>query len=168
MLPEINTKLSPWRSSRGGAPIDTIIIHGTEGTDAGDLSWMTDPDHNARVSYHYVAQRKGDLWMLVPEEEKAWHAGKSEWEGRTDLNRTSIGVGISTLGLRGDGSDDFAVEEQFTPEQYRSAGLLVRDICKRRSIPYSRILGHYHVSPGRKKDPYYHFNWGQFFYWVTR
>lgn len=164
---EIKEKLSPWRSSRGGAKPDTIIIHGTEGSDSGDLDWMTNPAHNAKVSYHYLIQRRGAIWRLVPEAEKAWHAGVSSWEGRDNMNVTSIGIGLSNLGLKGKGEDDFAVEEHFTEEQYRACGVLCRVIAGRHNIPMSRIIGHYHVSPGRKKDPYYHFNWGKMFNYMN-
>jgi N-acetylmuramoyl-L-alanine amidase len=150
-----------------GVRPDLIVIHGTKGrTESGDLAWLCDqarrPEggvYDTSVSYHYLIARDGTVYRLVPEERRAWHAGKSVWEGRPDVNDYSIGIALSN-----DGS------EPYPPEQIRAAAELAAAICGRWNIPLSRIVGHYHVSgahthvrPDPKTDPWEHFPWGSFF-----
>lgn len=150
-------RLSPHHSSRGGHRPGMVVIHGDAGTsDEGTVGWIQDPV--SRVSYHYLVGRDGSEYRLVPEAEKAWHAGPSSWEGYTvrgSVNPTSIGVAFANDG-----------EEPFREIQYDVGGRLVAEICARHGIPVHLIRGHYEVSPGRKTDPWKHFNWGVFFRWV--
>lgn len=134
----------------GVAP-SLIVVHGTAGrTDAGDVDWCTQPE--SQVSYHYIVGRDGTLYALVPEDRRAWHAGRSEWEGRQNVNDYSIGIGISNSGA-----------EPYTAAQYETAGKLVAELCARYGIPWRRVVGHCHVSPDRKTDPWLHFHWGALF-----
>jgi N-acetylmuramoyl-L-alanine amidase len=149
----IATRLSPNRSQRpAGAEVDLIIVHGTAGTDAGDLSWIANPE--AKVSYHWHIARDGSVTLLVPEEMQAWHAGASEWLGWRSLNRNSVGVAFSNLQ---DG------KEFFTAEQYSSGGVILRQVMDRHQIPLELVLPHSLVSPGRRTDPGPLFNWGLLF-----
>lgn len=55
------------------------------------------------VSSHYLIPKEAkssgtDLWQLVAIKDRAWHAGKSYWQTRTDLNDTSIGIEIVNYG----------------------------------------------------------------------
>ena len=131
----------------GSVRPDCIIIHGTVGTDTSDLSWLRNPE--SKVSYHYLIQRPGAIHRLVHPERRAWHAGESEWEGRKNVNDYSIGVGLSNLGNG----------EAFTAAQYASAGWLCEILMREHNIPLERILGHYHIAPLRKTDPWYTFQW---------
>jgi N-acetylmuramoyl-L-alanine amidase len=133
-----------------GASIDLLVIHGTAGTDAGDLSWCRSPQ--AGVSYHYLILRDGTVHRLVPEERRAWHSGASSWQGRSGCNNYGIGIGLSN---RGPG-------EPYTAAQYASLRALIADIQARRpAIVRDRIVGHHQVSPGRKSDPWPHFDWSE-------
>src|SRR5262245_29428807 len=58
-----------------------------------------------RVSAHYVVAENGDIYSLVPEEHRAWHAGASSWEGEGDVNARSIGIEIVN------GGHDFGLPE---------------------------------------------------------
>lgn len=144
------------QSPRGSAKIGMVVIHGDAGkTDEGTASWIESPD--SRVSYHYLIGRTGDVYQFVPESEKAWHAGESQWGAMTvgnSVNPTSIGVAFAN-----DGTGD----EMYTEHQYREGARLVADICKRYEIPVHMIRGHYEVSPTRKQDPWDHFDWRRFF-----
>jgi len=63
---------SPNYSSRGGSPITHIIIHDTEGSFAGAVSWLKNPQ--AQASAHYVMRSAdGYVKQLVRERDKAWH-----------------------------------------------------------------------------------------------
>lgn len=133
-----------------GASVDLLVIHGTAGTDAGDLSWCRSPQ--AGVSYHYLILRDGTVHRLVPEDRRAWHAGASAWSGRPNCNDFSIGIGLSNKGPG----------EPYPEAQFRAAIELVRDIMQRRRIPPSCVAGHADISPGRKSDPWGHWDWHRF------
>lgn len=143
---------SPNQNERpAGVSPRLIVIHGTVGSDAGDLSHICNPE--SKVSYHYLVQRPGTIHRLVRPERRAWHAGKSTWRGDSDVNDFSIGIGLSNMG----GS------ERFTEEQYTAAGWLCSVFIREFDNGYEDIVGHYHISPGRKTDPWYTFEWGRLF-----
>lgn len=127
-----------------------IIVHGTGSmSDEGTLSWLQDP--RSRVSYHYLIGRDGRVYRCVPEKAKAWHAGRSTWQGREiggSLNPISIGLAMTNDGT-----------QPYSADQYNSAAHLLADIMTRHRIPPSDVRGHNEVSPGRKIDPYNVFDW---------
>ena len=144
---------SPNANARpAGVGPELIVLHGTAGrTDAGDVAWCTDPAAN--VSYHYLVGRTGLIYRLVPNERRAGHAGVSEWRGRSDVNDFSIGIGICNAGAG----------EPYRAEQYEATGELVAALTEAYDLDYGEVVGHCHVSPGRKTDPWLHFHWGAMF-----
>ncbi len=55
------------------------------------------------VSSHYLIPKEAksngtDLWQFVAMKDRAWHAGKSYWQTRTNLDDTSIGIEIVNYG----------------------------------------------------------------------
>jgi N-acetyl-anhydromuramyl-L-alanine amidase AmpD len=59
-------------AARGIADIDHIVIHDTEGSFAGTVSWFQDPA--AQVSAHYVVRSSdGHIDQMVAEKDVAWH-----------------------------------------------------------------------------------------------
>src|SRR5260370_4722771 len=98
---EIRERLSPNHDSRGEPPnmrpIDMLVLHYTGmQSAAAALDRLCDPA--ARVSAHYLVEEDGALWRLVPEARRAFHAGVACWQGESDLNFVSIGVGIVNPG----------------------------------------------------------------------
>lgn len=138
--------------------IDAIVLHGTAGIAASDLSWLCNPDSGA--SYHYLIDRDGQVYQLVSEDRRAWHAGESEWDGRPDLNDWSIGIGLSNRGPVGGDCRNPGIEP-YPTAQILAAAELVVDACARHGIPWRMLLTHAQVSPGRKTDPWLHFPWGE-------
>ncbi|MBN8899615.1 MAG: N-acetylmuramoyl-L-alanine amidase, partial [Rhodospirillales bacterium] len=71
-----------WDERPAGTPIDTLILHytGMQSAQAA-LDRLRDPV--AHVSSHYVVDEDGQVFALVPEAARAWHAGVSFWRGRT-------------------------------------------------------------------------------------
>jgi N-acetylmuramoyl-L-alanine amidase len=133
------------------APPDMIILHYTGmPTAEGALERMRTPD--SEVSAHYLVDETGLVYALVPEAQRAWHAGKSFWRGETDINSLSIGVEIANPG------DEFGYEP-FPDAQIAAVIELLTDIRTRWTIPDARILGHSDIAPGRKKDPGELFPW---------
>lgn len=131
-----------------GSRISLIVLHGTAGSYLGDVAWCRDP--KSGVSYHYVIGRAGEIARLVDERGRAWHAGVSSWRGRANCNDYSIGVAFSN---RGPGSG-----EAYTDEQYAAGARLVAGIMERHGLHLDSIVTHAEVSPGRKTDPWSHFD----------
>jgi LysM repeat protein len=123
--------------------ITTIVVHATaNSTLIGVISWFQNP--TAYVSAHYVIGKDGKMVQMVKDEDRAWHAGKSEWRGVPNVN--DYGLGIELVNLN-DGQDPY-------PEaQYQSLVKLCRALIHKYNISPEDIVGHYQISPGRKTDP---------------
>jgi LysM repeat protein len=123
--------------------ITTIVVHATTNSSLiGVISWFQNP--TAYVSAHYVIGKDGRTVQMVKDEDRAWHAGKSEWRGVPDVN--DYGLGIELVNLN-DGQDPY-------PEaQYQSLVKLCKALAHKYNISMEDLVGHYHVSPGRKTDP---------------
>jgi len=141
---------SPNYNNRPDVTIDCILVHDTESdTAAAALSWFESPDSG--VSAHYVIDRDGTVYRCVPDELRAWHAGTSELEGRTNVNDFSLGIELV----------GFATEP-FTETQIDVLVELCVELClKYPAITVARIVGHADVATptGRKTDPGPHFPW---------
>ena len=148
------TNPSPNHSARPKNQLpEIIVLHATAGkTDSGDVSWCT--SWESKVSYHAIIGRDGTLYTLVPTMRQAWHAGKSEWKGRTGCNAFSLGLAFAN---RHDGS------EMLTASQIRTAEALIR-IWRRQYPKIQDIVTHGEIAPGRKDDParipnFYRLDW---------
>ena len=141
---------SPNRDARA-LSADILLLHYTGMTSTADaIERLRDPD--AKVSSHYVVDEQGDIFQLVPETSRAWHAGLSSWEGEGDINSRSIGIEIANPG-HGFGYPDF-------PEvQIAAVIALCRDIVMRHLVRPDRVLAHSDVAPQRKLDPGEKFPW---------
>jgi N-acetylmuramoyl-L-alanine amidase len=138
---------------RGGRQVDMLLLHytGMQSAD-GALSWLCNPV--SEVSAHYFVFEDGRIAQMVPETERAWHAGKSFWAGDPDTNSCSIGIEVANSGHAW-GSPDF-------PEPQIAAVVdLCQNILSRHQIPSWRVLGHSDVAPGRKQDPGEKFDWAR-------
>ena len=133
------------------APPDMIVLHYT-GMPTGEsaLARMCDPE--AKVSAHYMVEEDGRIFSLVPEERRAWHAGKSFWKGETNINAVSVGIEIVNPG------HEFGYRA-FPDAQIEALADLIADVRSRWTIPDARILGHSDVAPDRKEDPGELFPW---------
>jgi len=130
-----------------------IILHYT-GMQTGEAALARLCDPESRVSCHYLVEEDGRVFRLVPEERRAWHAGKSWWKGETDCNSASVGIEIVNPG------HEFGYRP-FPEAQIDSVIALLGDIRSRWQVPDSRILGHSDVAPNRKEDPGELFPWKQ-------
>lgn len=43
---------------------------------------------------HYCIDENGDKYKLGNDTDILWHAGESSWDGKTDLNKYSIGIEV--------------------------------------------------------------------------
>ena len=114
------------------------------------LDWQAHPYfqqiEGIEVSAHFVVDRQGLITQFVSCDERAWHAGRSSFQGRDNCNDFSIGIELE--GLEGDA---------FDVAQYEALTALIYSICE--EYPIQAVTGHEHVAPGRKFDPGAQFDW---------
>jgi N-acetylmuramoyl-L-alanine amidase len=132
-------------------PISMIVLHYTGMADAAAaIARLTDPE--AKVSCHYMIAEDGQVVRMVPEEKRAWHAGKAYWRGIEDVNSASIGIELVNpgheLGYR-----------PFPEAQMAALMPLMVEIVGRYGITRGNIVGHSDVAPARKLDPGELFDW---------
>lgn len=102
-----------------------------------------------RVSAHFLIRRDGELLQFVPCGLRAWHAGESNWRGRSRCNDFSIGIEL-------EGTDDVPFEDA----QYRRLAGLARALAT--AYPGIPSVGHSDIAPGRKTDPGPCFDWARY------
>ncbi|KTT27988.1 1,6-anhydro-N-acetylmuramyl-L-alanine amidase AmpD [Pseudacidovorax intermedius] len=145
-----------------GACIDLLVVHSISlppGRYGGDevqrlftnrLDWDAHPYfgqiRGLEVSAHFYIRRDGALWQFVSADDRAWHAGASQWRGRANCNDDSVGVELE--GLEGD---------RFEDAQYDVLAVLAAALADR--YPIAHVAGHEHIAPGRKQDPGPGFDW---------
>ena len=137
-------------------PISLLVLHYT-GMETGEAACARLCDQDAQVSAHYLLHEDGKIEALVEEDNRAWHAGVSTWNGITDVNSASIGIEI----VNG-GHDVPQLDGSLTP--YPEAQILAliklcKEIIERNDIKPRNIVGHSDIAPGRKQDPGEHFPW---------
>jgi N-acetylmuramoyl-L-alanine amidase len=134
-------------------PITMIVLHytGMESA-AAAIARLRDPA--AEVSAHYVVDEDGTVLRLVPDEKRAWHAGKSHWREWDDVNSVSLGIEIVNPG------HEFGYRP-FPEAQVDAVVRLVAHLKDRYEITRGNIVGHSDVAPARKRDPGELFPWGR-------
>ena len=153
---------------------DTVVLHysGT-GTLQAAVNSHLDPD--VKASVHVVIGRNGSIVQMLPLDRIAWHAGVSEYQGRKDLNRYSIGIELENAGRLTKSGDQYASwfgrtyseedviqavhKNESEPSywhRYSEAQIVaVMDVCRLLCRTYGvvNIVGHDEVSPETKVDP---------------
>ena len=130
---------SPYYSSRGNYNVDLVVIHTTVGYYEGTIRYFQSNDR--KVSAHYIVKEDGgEVCQMVNESFAAHHAGivsnpNPKYYKNTNPNFYSIGI---------ENADNNQPASWDRTGQYKALAILVRDICKRHSIPIDRnhICGH--------------------------
>jgi len=136
-----------------GAKVDTLVLHYTDMLSA-EAALRRLCDSLAEVSAHYLIAEDGAVFRLVPEQRRAWHAGRSRWRGVEGLNATSIGIELANPGH----SNGY---RPFPAAQMEALITLARDVLGRHPIPSRNVVGHSDIAPERKLDPGELFDWRQ-------
>jgi len=105
-----------------------------------------------QVSAHCLIRRDGRIIQYVSFDDKAWHAGISDFKGIEQCNDFSIGIEL-------EGTDDIPYEEA----QYQQLAKLT--YCLQQQYPLissKNIVGHCDIAPERKTDPGKVFDWLHF------
>lgn len=132
-------KQTPNVSSRKIKP-EGIILHHTAGSYEGSVSWCLNPDSN--VSYHAIVNTNGDKTILAEDTQRAWHAGKSTFNGKNDCNSFMLGIAVS-----GDTN-----KRELTNEEIESVACWCTNKMSIWNFGIEQITTHREVSPGRKND----------------
>lgn len=157
-----------------GSAIDLLVIHGISlppgefgGTAIVELfTNCLDPTthpyfeeiKNLRVSSHLLIRRDGQIIQFVPFIYSAWHAGVSEFCGRTHCNEFSVGIEL-------EGTDTLPYVEV----QYYRLAEVARELMRvYPAITKQRMVGHSDIAPGRKTDPGPAFKWDYFYNLLTK
>jgi len=176
-------------SKNYGQRVKFLVMHFTGGDYQSSLEALV---HQGSVSAHYLVPESHDktylddelkVRKLVNENERAWHAGKSYWQGRTAINDHSIGIEIvntpkcerltqkvtepanrqhslpNTLA-----SNQLCFFPDYDPKQIELLIALSKKILKKNpDISPTNIVGHSDISPQRKSDPGPRFPWYQLY-----
>ncbi|HEN3634981.1 TPA: N-acetylmuramoyl-L-alanine amidase [Yersinia enterocolitica] len=137
-----------------------LVLHYTATDDAESLRLLTQGD----VSAHYLVKTHPEILdgkpvvlQLVPESQRAWHAGVSYWQGRNSLNDTSIGIEIVNKGFT-----ERMLRREWYPyneSQIELIERLTKDILGRYNIDPANVVAHSDIAPLRKSDPGPLFPW---------
>lgn len=111
-------------------------------------------DKASKVSAHYLIDELGEVYSLVPEEKRAWHAGVGFWQGEQDINSFSIGIELVNGGHK-------AGLPPFPEAQMAAVETLARELNAKYQFKF--VLGHSDIAPARKQDPGEKFNWERLF-----
>jgi N-acetylmuramoyl-L-alanine amidase len=134
-------------------PVSILVLHYTGMADGPSaIARLSDPE--SKVSCHYLVAEDGQILRMVPEEKRAWHAGRSYWRGVQDLNSCSIGIELVNPG------HEFGYRP-FPEEQIDALIPLVADIKDRHGITRGNVVGHSDIAPLRKQDPGELFPWAR-------
>ena len=167
-------KIQTFQSESFSTRIRFVVIHYTSIDWENSLKVLTNERYE--VSSHYLIPEGGDdtysdqikIFQLVDEENRAWHAGISKWEERTNINDQSIGIELvnqAECSVRQGSQYDYTnnyicLFSDFDSDQIDQLILLLKDILSRHDeIKPTYIVGHSDISPDRKFDPGPKFPW---------
>lgn len=147
----INAHRSPNHDGRGHQLVDMLVIHYTDMLTC-DAARARLCDAAAQVSAHYLISETGDIFALVDEDQRAWHAGVSAWRGASNINARSVGIELANPGH----SNGYV---PFPAAQMEALAALCQGILARHPIPPRNVQGHSDIAFLRKLDPGELFDW---------
>lgn len=157
-----------------------VVVHATEGELAGALAHLRAPE--SRVSAHYVIDRDGTVYQLVPERVVAYHVacgaegcvtscpeflcGDKKPEERT-VGIELVNRGKVPQGWSGEVYEDYGMAfgwrwwEDYPQAQRQALKRLVEDIARRWGFPVDEehVIGHYRVQGKRDPGPALNLFW---------
>lgn len=130
---------TPNKGSKAIKP-EAVVLHHSDGSYRGGVAWISNPA--SKVSYHVLIARDGRRTVFANDTDRAWHAGRSNWMARPDLNSWS-------LGLAWEGNTyDYPLGD----DAMASAIEYLVPRMKKWGIPMNMVVTHQQVSPSRKTD----------------
>jgi N-acetylmuramoyl-L-alanine amidase len=138
-------------SSRGAGDITAVVIHTTQGSYAGTISWFQNPDSD--VSAHYVIRSSdGEITQMVDDADVAWHA----------RDGNSYSIGIEHEGFVDDPS-------WYTDVMYPESAKVTAYACLTYGFTCDRshVVGHSEVPGNDHTDPGPYWDWDYYMSLVT-
>ncbi len=124
-----------------------VVLHHTA-QDSLEQTLRTFTVPHVEASAHYVIGRYGEVYQLLNDYVRGWHAGAGKWGSVTDLNSVSLGIELDNNG-----------NEPFTEPQLHSLLNLLDTLKRAYNIPTANFIGHADIAPTRKVDPSALFPW---------
>ncbi|MFC3608269.1 N-acetylmuramoyl-L-alanine amidase [Stutzerimonas tarimensis] len=134
--------------------VQFVIMHYTSADLERSLAILTG---NGVSSHYLIGSSPATVYRLVEEDRRAWHAGDSEWNGRTWLNATSIGIELVNPGFVD--TPEGRLWYPYSEQQIDNLIVLLRDILTRHGLEPGAVVGHSDIAPQRKVDPGPLFPW---------
>ncbi len=105
-----------------------------------------------KVSAHLLIRRDGSLVQYVPFDQRAWHAGVSNYQGRERCNDFAIGIEL-----------EGSINQAYTEQQYQQLTTVTKLLlASYPTLTKHNITGHSDIAPGRKTDPGPYFDWQKY------
>ncbi len=111
---------------------ELIVLHTTEAPAKSSLNKLKD-----RGEAHYCVTEDGTVYRIVDRDREAFHAGRSMWNGKEDVDKFSIG--IECVGYH---------DKAMGIVQIRAIRDLVAQLKKMYNISDDRVVCHSHVAYG--------------------
>ncbi|QBG34424.1 penicillin binding protein PBP4B [Litorilituus sediminis] len=157
--------------------IKFLVLHYTAGDYQESMQALTTQGH---ASAHYLIPALNDasypenslkVVQLVEEQHRAWHAGRSYWQGKESINDQSIGIELVNLANCQKREQEYGYSQQkicfypdYQAEQISLLITLIKDILANNpDIKPTAIVGHSDIAPNRKTDPGPRFPWHQLY-----
>ena len=109
-----------------------IVLHTTEAPARSSINKVSD-----RGECHFVVTEEGRIYRIVDRDREAFHAGRSMWGGREDVDKYS--VGIECVGYH---------NKSMPLPQLEAIRQLVKELQAMYGIPDERVVAHSHVAYG--------------------
>jgi N-acetylmuramoyl-L-alanine amidase len=161
-----------------------LVMHYTASiSEKGSINWFLNKD--AQASAHLLIDIDGSITQFAPFNIVTWHAGISEWNGLTGLNKYSIGIELVNAGrlAKSGGTWISQLDKKIIPDsevivathrnettnagwqvysdiQLQVAAEIAAVLVKAYSL--KDVVGHEEIAPHRKSDPGPAFPMGSF------
>lgn len=131
---DISTRYrSPRNPERRIRPATTLIVlHTTEAPARSSLNKLSD-----RGEAHYCVTEEGSIYAIVDRDRMAFHAGRSMWNGKEDVDE--IAIGIECVGYH---------DKAMSTVQLNAIRALVKQLQAMYHVTDDRVLCHSHVAYG--------------------
>ncbi len=159
------------KKSSGKNRQEYIVMHYTAGS-SGESSVRSLSIGAAKASAHFVVYRSGKVVQIGDTDDILWHAGKSFWDGKSGLNKYSIGIEIDNPGILENKGGKYV---SWFSKVYDTNDLIITDGGRNAYLPYTtnqiesvmslaewiirshptikEVVGHQNIAPKRKIDP---------------
>lgn len=109
-----------------------IVLHTTEAAAKGSLNKLSD-----RGECHYCVVEDGTIYRIIDRDREAFHAGRSMWNGKEDVDKFSIG--IECVGYH---------DKEMPLAQLYAIRDLVRELKSMYKLSDNQVVSHGHVAYG--------------------